>query len=460
MTHFAPDLFKQDGAQKWPSGQEKLDGIGRFALVCYPLKSLLNYRDPHFWTAFAQNHWKPRVPTVIRQPFAQFPLGEDLLLRAMKGFEAGLRAGDLRKHCLVSVADKQISPRRPLRKLFGEEFHTLEGLEKTADRVFSKNNFGLMVTNMHAVDAGIWNAIAAFIQDARHCIHFPVARAFLDLFYGRYSSNFTGLHKDTQEIFAFVVRGQKRMLAWPFDYFLSRSKEVSAGDRYFNKRLKIDHRKYRQDAIVLDAEAGDLIYWPSDYWHVAESRSDKFSAMLSLGILQTTSGLSDNSGPQTLFKDPISQDVSDAVDDRDAARRLRWLTGFGFEIGGPIQEAGRKDAKTSITLVKNQSGLIYWKVLAAEKRILVSASGHSVTLSYSHRVLELLQRLAAGETVSLAYSEESTGERDSKVIESNWNKQILFKSKTLTAPRDPCIWLAHWLVRVAAAEREGAIPFL
>jgi hypothetical protein len=416
------------------------------------LKSLLNYRDPHFWTAFAQNHWKPRVPTVIRQPFAQFPLGEDLLCKAMKGFEAGLRSGDHRKHCLVSVADKQIPPRRPLRKLFREDFHTLEGLEKTADRVFSKNNFGLMVTNMHAVDAGIWNAMAAFIQDARHCIHFPVARAFLDLFYGRYSSNFTGLHKDTQEIFAFVVRGQKRMLAWPFDYFLSRSKEVSAGDRYFNKRLKIDHRKYRQDAIVLDAEAGDLIYWPSDFWHVAESRSENFSAMLSLGILQTTSGLSD-AGRLLNPSAPVSQDLSEVVEDAGAARRLRWLTGFGFEIGGPILDAGRSDAKTAITLVKNPSGLIYWKVLTNEKRILVAASGHSITLSYSSRVLEFLQKLAAGETVSLPYSQNTIGEKDSKIIESNWNKQSVFTSKTLTAPRDACIWLAHWLVRVSAAVR-------
>jgi len=325
-----------------------------------------------------------------------------------------------------------------------------------------------MVTNMHAVDAGIWNAVAAFIQDARHCIHFPVARAFLDLFYGRYSSNFTGLHKDTQEIFAFVVRGQKRMLAWPFDYFLSRSDEVSAGDRYFNKRLEIDHRKYRQDAIVLDAEAGDLIYWPSDYWHVAESRSENFSAMLSLGILQTTSGLSETSGAQTHFKNtlartgtgkllnpsaPASQDLSEVVEEADAARRLRWLTGFGFEIGGPILEAGRADAKTPITLVKNQSGLFYWKILTSEKRILVSAGGHSITLSYSPRVLELFQRLAAGETVSLDYSEKFTGEKDTRIIESNWNRQIVFKSKTLTAPRDACLWLAHWLVRVCAAQQ-------
>jgi len=437
-----------------------------------PLKSLLNYRDPHFWTAFAQSHWKPRVPTVIRQPFGRFPLDEDLLLRAMKGFEAGLRAGDHRKHCLVSVADKQISPRRPLRSLFKEEFHTLEGLEKAADRVFSKKNFGLMVTNMHAVDPGIWNAMAAFIQDARHCIHFPVARAFLDLFYGRYSSNFTGLHKDTQEIFAFVVRGQKRMLAWPFDYFLSRSKEVSAGDRYFNKRLKLDHRKYRRDAIVLDAEAGDVIYWPSDYWHVAESRSDKFSAMLSLGILQTTSGLSEGAGPENQFREtiartgtgqllnpsaPVSQDLSSVVEDGDAARRLRWLTGFGFEIGGPILDAGRKDAKTAITVVKNQSGLIYWKILTAEKRILVSASGHSITLSYSRRVLDLLENLAAGETVSLPSPEKSAEEKDSKITESNWNKQIVFKSRTLAAPRDACLWLAHWLVRVSAAQHKHPV---
>ena len=84
-----------------------------------------------------------------------------------------------------------------------------------------------------------------------------------------------GLHKDTQEVFGFVVRGEKTILAWPFDYFLSRVEGVPTASRYFQVQLPVDYRKFRKDALVLRARAGDIIYWPSDYWHIAEGTPGK-----------------------------------------------------------------------------------------------------------------------------------------------------------------------------------------
>jgi hypothetical protein len=429
---------------------------------------LLSYRNPEFWKEFQARHWRPRVPAVLRQPFRNFPFSEALLLRALQEFELGLRNGDHRKQCLVSVGDKETAPRRPLKKLFQQQSHSLQALERSCNQIFEKKNFGLMVTNMHAVDPGIWTAVAAFLQDARHCIDFPVPRAFMDLFYGRYSSSFTGLHKDTQEIFAFVVRGKKRMLAWPFEYFLPIVKGLNSGHRFFNKRLAIDHRKYRKDAVVLDAEAGDVIYWPSDYWHVSEARSRNFSAMLSLGILRTDFVLSE--GSQSEFRQKLmnaragaddlsghsllSQDMTDVMDSPDPAKQLRWVTGFGFEVGGPLAAPSRSVPKTGLRIVKNHSSLILWHIEKKKREITVASGGHSIVMPPSVESVALLKAIASGQVVSIADNAQREYDGSSRIVESYWNHRCEPRIRTLSSKRDQPVWLAHWLLRTGAVERK------
>ncbi len=417
---------------------------------------LLSYRDPQVWKKFHARHWQPRVPTVIRQPFRRFPFSEHLLFRSMHNFEERLRDGDQRMPCLVSVGDSQRAPRRPLRDLFRERSESLEELEQACARVFPRMKFGLMVTHMQAGNPGIWSAITAFLQDVRRWIPFPVPRAFLDLFYGSYSSSFTGIHKDTQEIFAFVVRGEKRILAWPYDYFLSRVKGLSPGDRYFHTRLPLDPGDYRKDALVLDARPGDVIYWPSDYWHVSEAQPGRFSAMLSLGIFRPDVVLSESSRftEKLLCHSErsalVSQDMTDAITRPDAARQLRWATGFGFELGGPIAEAPPR-VRDEVTVVKIKSSVILWKLDPSHCRILVASNGHSITLPHSSNIVKLLERISRGESVSLS----TVRDRGvcSKIFETNWNKRCELNTRKLISRRDPGAWLVRWLLRVHGVER-------
>ncbi len=426
---------------------------------------LLSYRDPQFWKKFYAEHWLPRVPTVIGQPFKVFPFSEETLLQAMKAFEVGVRGGDLRSTCLLSVGDSEKAPRRPLKELFRQPSGSMAELEQNISRVFSKQNFGLMVTHFQAVDPGIWSAITAFLQDARHCVDFPVPRAFLDLFYGNYSSSFTGLHKDTQEILAFVVKGEKRILTWPFDYFLSKVEGLTPAAKYFHMRLDIDYRKYRKDALVLEARAGDMFYWPSDRWHVAEAQPGHFSAMISLGLFRPDA-VPPKQSPDR-FREKLmsasskalrSQEMTKVVTKPDAARALRWVTGFGFELGGPIAEnpAGKPhEAQASVTVVKKKNSLVLWKVDQAHLRILVATNGHSITLGHSSRLVRLLEQICRGELVTVSHSRPLKRGDGAKVFETNWNKRCELKTRKLLSLRDPGAHLVDWLLRVHAVERKG-----
>lgn len=404
----------------------------------------LRYRDPNFWEAFRDRHWAPRVPTVFRQPFEAFPFTEAALLQAVKGFAQGLEAGDLRKHCLVSVGGKETAPRRPLKALFREPSASFDELEANIGRVFSKKPFGLMVTQMQAVDPGIWSPLAAFLQDGREWLGLPFPRAFLDLFYGNYASKFTGLHKDTQEIVAFVVRGEKRMLAWPFDYFVGKVKGLSSGHRYFNKRLEIDHRKYRKDAIVLDAKAGDVIYWPADHWHVAEPRGG-FSAMVSLGLFrpETLGGRHPHADHLT------SQDMTNVVAGADAPARLRWLTSYGFELGGPTSAT----APPWTTVTKDPACVLLW-ASRPNGRLLVAANGHSLTLPDERAVRDVLAKLVRGETVPLPKLRRGLG--PTRSAETGFNLACTLETRHRSRRRSSVDCLADWLLRVHAVSDRGS----
>ncbi len=408
---------------------------------------LLRYRDPKFWEKFRADHWVSSTPTVLRQPFTEFPFSEDALHRTVRAFEAGLRDGAERAKCLVSVGDKEVAPRGPLKRLFKHDSGSMAEFEKNIGRVFDKKRFGLMVTDFHTVDSGIWDPIAAFIQDARHTIDFPVPRAFLDLFYGNYLSHFTGVHKDTQEIFAFVVSGKKRMLTWPIEYFQERL-GLSPGDRYFHMRLDLDYRKFRKDAMVLEANAGDVFYWPSDRWHVAEPLpGGAFSGMVSLGLVRPEITLPP-AKRQAGFKKKLmagsnlkSQDLTKVTLADDADRQLRWVTGFGFELGGPISEK----AGPAGSVIKKESSLILWKV--SGDGLLVATNGQSLVLPPSATLLSLLGSLARGKKISV---EANAMAESTTVLETSWDKRGVLKTRKRTSRRDPAASLIDWLLRVHA----------
>ncbi len=312
---------------------------------------LLSYRKPIFWRDFHSRHWKSEIPTVIRQPFVHCPFSEEMVLNAMKNLHRRFERGDEKFRFLLSPETSLAGTKRVFKSVFKSPVASMDEFGRNCCRVLSNKQFGLMVNNVQSLDARIWDGAAAFLQDAHPWIDFPMGRAIIDLFFGNYSQSFLGLHKDMQEILGFVVKGEKTILAWPFDYFLSLRREITPADRYFQRPLKIDYRPYRKDAIVLKARAGDIIYWSSDYWHVADGgRPDEFSVFLSLGLFRAASSSPENTEVLNRFRKRLlsrpgqapkqavslySQEVPASDPFLLSAQRLRWATSYSFPFGTP-----------------------------------------------------------------------------------------------------------------------------
>jgi hypothetical protein len=173
--------------------------------------------------------------------------------------------------------------------------------------------------------------------------------------------------------------------------------------------------------------------------------------MLSLGI--RTGGIVTEDKP-SLFKLKLlshktavqSQDMSDVVTKKHAPDQLRWATGFGFEIGGPILE----DVITSekVTVVKKESSIILWTVDKTRRQILIAATGHSIRLPYSTQLVTLLEKLARGETVTL--SPASVNKKKYLFSETFCDKRCEQAERKRTTKQDARALLVNWLMRVYA----------
>lgn len=95
------------------------------------------------------------------------------------------------------------------------------------------------------------------------------------LFMGNYDSTPIGIHKDSGSVFKFVIKGKKQIRLWPAHYFKSNN----------HKPQIHNYSEHLKDSILIEGNAGDIIYWPKTYWHIAENSSET-SASLSLAFYE------------------------------------------------------------------------------------------------------------------------------------------------------------------------------
>ena len=90
----------------------------------------------------------------------------------------------------------------------------------------------------------------------------PVAQRWdTDTFFGTYPVSPLGIHKDTASVFSFALMGKRTYYMWPSDYFQKGDEALFTPDPE-----KIEpHLKYAEQFVM---QAGDVIYWPSNRWHV------------------------------------------------------------------------------------------------------------------------------------------------------------------------------------------------
>ncbi len=112
-----------------------------------------------------------------------------------------------------------------------------------------------------------------FTENLFSHVGFPNRFVEMGLYLGNYKKTPFGVHVDGCGVFSFPVVGKKTFRLWT-PKFVEKNPALNRAHNY---------SKFKKHSQVLEARPGDMTYWPSSAWHIAES-DGSFSATWSLGI--------------------------------------------------------------------------------------------------------------------------------------------------------------------------------
>lgn len=257
--------------------------------------------------SFLQNIWNKKAVVLKSSPFAKGLISEDEIFECMIKYcddpapdairffiDGKLHYGDIAQW-YPKVSDQNL--KKYLKRL-------------DQDFLGQSYAFSLSALQTH-MSFQYWNRIRDFL--------YPIVKKFglppgylgctVALFVGNYSKTPFGLHRDPESTFCLPIVGKKMIRVWPKKVLKDKPQT------YFLEH----YSKLNPKSKLLKGKPGDILYWPSDYWHVGESDG---STMVSLHIAYSTEGslqqsvsallkqaIEQNLPEQTLFSLPYSKAI-------------------------------------------------------------------------------------------------------------------------------------------------------
>jgi hypothetical protein len=135
----------------------------------------------------------------------------------------------------------------------------MSGYADRLARMLRGRRFALIIQEIQIEAPQVWLRFREFLVGLSRVGIVP-ARVKASVFVGNYKITPAGLHRGNSANFKFVVQGRKKLQLWPDKLF--RGKKNLTGT--------LDVGRFLFAATTLEGHPGDIIYWPSDRWHVAE----------------------------------------------------------------------------------------------------------------------------------------------------------------------------------------------
>lgn len=369
----------------------------------------------------------PQVPTLIQSAFEPFTERLwQIFLRACRAKRSGSRKAELRFYLeqLVGGAGESFyfevfDPRpflpRPEHRAFSEYAAYL-------GETFGGRRFGIIANNLHLFDIELWMASQPFMRRLVQARGVPRGGASLDMFFGNYRQTPFGIHKDSQDVYTWVLEGRKRFHLWPFPRFAGRAEleleeaGLEGKDAQLHVADQAEYQELLAESVVLEGAPGDMMFWPASWWHCADNPEGGLALTVGAGIAfegnlvaAKTQGYWE---PIVAFPDApptasrvraslrrIARDERVAGFQRELAKaHLSARTGsYYFQVPPPLDAATPDDGQV---VVRDPRAALEWVAVAPGEWVLAS-NGHVTTVAGPARILrelgELLSVLERGE---------------------------------------------------------------
>ncbi|MCE9666378.1 cupin [Myxococcus stipitatus] len=224
------------------------------------------------WDVFVRRYWN-RKPVLYRQP-SQAPFTREAI------FEAATSAA--RRHlehpdapgarANVTVTVEKLKQHGLGPWLPRPEDGSLEGYDARLAPTLGPRRYALIISLLHASGFQLWSQERAFFGELWRRVGLPLTGGITTLFHGNYEHSPVGVHLDRFTTFLFALRGRKRMRFWKQRPW---KEDVST---------VLDYAPYLATSFAAEVEPGDILYWPSTYYHVGESVGDQVTTSLNIGI--------------------------------------------------------------------------------------------------------------------------------------------------------------------------------
>jgi hypothetical protein len=217
------------------------------------------------WDEFVADFWDQR-PVLVRgvdpMPFVETEV-----------FAAAVRAceyeGGQAPNVSFTVADAQ---RRLDAGLPTAADGSFDGYEQRLAGQLDDRRYALIVSGFHSYDVALWDRERQFFRGLWDRVGLPLTGAITTLFHGNYDHSPVGVHKDRFATFMTGVREPKRMRFWPDRPWTEEVTTMTSYDRF------------RPTSFEVTVQPGDLLYWPSSYYHVGETAGSRPATSVNIGV--------------------------------------------------------------------------------------------------------------------------------------------------------------------------------
>ncbi|UYL09329.1 cupin domain-containing protein [Bdellovibrio sp. SKB1291214] len=297
--------------------------------------------DQKFWRHFAKNHWekKPLLLRNVKSDLIEMTADEifDLLVlyadrcrqindpTGFKFYTDGIKA---QEEDVLSVLPEKSDK-------------SLAGYHKRMNTLFS--DYCLVCDELLQVNLKKQHLLTDFTDQLYRHVGFPNRFSEMGLYLGNYKKTPFGVHVDSCGVFSFPVAGTKKFRLWNAAY----GEKHPELDRTFN------YEKNKKHSQLLEVGPGDMTYWPSSEWHIAES-DGSFSATWSLGVWVDQP-----------HKDMVSDSVKELLDKKLGSSGTQVMTAFKRLHNKSGEITGLpKSFSNSLKLLQNLSPLELQDILS------------------------------------------------------------------------------------------------
>lgn len=224
-----------------------------------------------FWKSFAKTYWekKPLLAKKFESPVSE--INEDQIFNMLVEYSNHCRKVKSAAGFKLYIDGQIQYDDATLEMLPEKKDKTLQGYNKRMEEVFE--DYCLVCDELLQVSHKNSANLRSFSETLFAHVGFPNRFSEIGLYLGNYRQTPFGVHVDGCGVFSFPVVGKKTFRLWSPEF----AKKNPSLDRAH------EYSKFKKNSETMVASAGDMTYWPSSAWHIAES-DGSFNATWSLGV--------------------------------------------------------------------------------------------------------------------------------------------------------------------------------